>query len=44
MKGGYKKPWKKWLDGVGRNMKANTDTIPKHCPSSLGLSYGNINK
>ena len=28
-KGGNKKPWKKWLDCVGQNMKANTDIIPK---------------
>ena len=28
MKGSYNKPWKKWVDGVGRNIKQRVDTIP----------------
>ncbi len=28
MRGGYKQPWKKWFDGVGKHKRANIDTIP----------------
>ena len=28
MKGGYNKKWREWVDGVGKNRKANVDVIP----------------
>ena len=37
MRGGYNKPWKKWFDGVGKNIKANTDVIPKRAILLFGF-------
>ncbi|XP_072028306.1 uncharacterized protein [Amphiura filiformis] len=30
MKASYNKAWKKWVDGVGKNIKPRVDTIPIH--------------
>lgn len=47
MKGSYNKPWKKWVDGVGRNMKPRIDQIPIQSILLFGFQLtrkGNLKK